>query len=108
MSNDLDYLLNEIVDYKDLLNQQLPADNQWAAPLIQNVFHDMKGVTLEELKKVEEIFNLHIDVFALRELTGNDKNRGGTNKTPATVVRLSDRPSDRSVSLLLKIDENGV
>ena len=63
---------------------------------------------LEELKRVEEIFDVHIDVFGLRELTGNDKNRGGRNKTRATVVRLSDRPSDRSVALLLEIDENRV
>ena len=67
IENDLDYLLNDIVDYKDLLNEDLPADNQWAAPEIQNSIHNMSGVLLEELNKVEQIFYLHIDVFGLRD-----------------------------------------
>ena len=61
IEDDLDYLLNDIVDYKDLLNEDLPADNQWAGPEIQNSIHNMSGVLLEELNKVEQIFNLHID-----------------------------------------------
>ena len=75
VENDIDYLLNDIVDYKDLLNQQLPADNKWARLEIQNAIKDMSGVLLEELQRVEEIFDLHIDVFGMREVTQNDKKR---------------------------------
>ena len=104
VENDLDYILNDIVDYNDLLNQQLPADNQWATANIQEAIHDMRGVMLEELNKIEKLFDLHIDVFGLRDVTSKDKIM---QKTCATVVRLSDRPSDRSVDLLLEINEQG-
>ena len=108
IEDDLDYLLNDIVDYKDLLNEDLPADNQWAAPEIQNSIHNMSGVLLEELNKVEQIFDLHIDVFGLRDVTKNDKKTSSTQKSCVTVVRLSDRPSDRSVDILMETDQNGV
>ena len=107
VENDIDYLLNDIVDYKDLLNQQLPADNKWAAPEIQNAIKHMSGVLLEELQRVEEIFDLHIDVFGMREVTQNDKKTGSNQKTVVTVIRLSDRPSDRSVDILIETDQNG-
>ena len=106
MDDDLDYVSTEIVDYNDLLNQQLPTDNQWAAANIQEAIHDMRGVMLEELNKIENLFDLHIDVFALRDGTPDDKMKG-TQKTVATVIRLSDRQTDRSVSLLLDTNENG-
>ena len=35
IENDLDHLLNDIVDYKDLLNENLPAGNQWATTEVQ-------------------------------------------------------------------------
>ena len=108
VENDIDYLLNDIVDYKDLLNQQLPADNKWGALEIQNAIKDMSGVLLEELQRVEEIFDLHIDVFGIREVTHTkDKKTGSNQKTCATVVRLSDRPSDRSVDILMETEQNG-
>ena len=63
----------------------------------------MTGVNLEELKEVEDLFSLHIDVFGLKE---NNKRRGKTQKTSATVVRLSDRLSDRAVNLLIETEQN--
>ena len=65
----------------------------------------MTVVKIDELNKVEEIFDLHIDVFALRDLTSVEKKSKGNNqKTAGTVVRLSDRPSDRAVNLLICFD----
>ena len=62
----------------------------------------MTGVKIEELNEVEKLFDLHIDVFALRDLTTLEKkNKGKNQKTSATVLRLSDRPSDRAVNLLI-------
>ena len=106
IEDDLDYILTEIVDYNDLLNQQLPPTNQWATPEIQNAINDMRGVTMDELPKVEELFDLHIDIFGIRDGTPNDKMKGN-QKTVATVIRLSDRRTDRSVELLLETNENG-
>ena len=103
LQNDLDYLINEIVDYTDLLNQNLPATNQWAEPEIQQAIHNMSGVMLDELSKVEELFDLHIDVFDLKEV----EKKGKTQKTAANVVRLSERPSDRAVDLLLETENGG-
>ena len=101
IQDDLDYLVN-IVDNTDLLNENLPADNQWATTEVQQAIHEMCGVTLEDLKKIE-LFDLHIDVFGLREI--NDKIR--KQRTCGIVVRLSDSPSDRSVNILLETDETG-
>ena len=39
IEDDLDYILTEIVDYNDLLNQQLPPTNQWAATAIQDAIN---------------------------------------------------------------------
>ena len=61
---------------------------------------------MDELSKVEELFDLHIDVFGIRDGTPNDKMKGN-QKTVATVIRLSDRRTDRSVELLLETNENG-
>ena len=49
-------------------------------------------------------------MFGLKEIETADKRKkkGTTQKNCAVVVRLSDRPSDRSVNLLLDNDEQGV
>ena len=67
----------------------------------------MSGVLLEELQRVEEIFDLYIDVFGMREVTPKDKKMGSNQKSCATVVRLSYRPSDRSVDILMETEQNG-
>ena len=48
----------------------------------------MTGVQLEDLKQIETIFNLHIDVFGLKEIETADKRKkkGTTQKNCAVVV----------------------
>ena len=48
--------------------------------------HDMKGVTLEELDRVEQLFDILINVFGLRDVTKEDKKVGSTEKPCATVA----------------------
>ena len=100
LEDDLDYLYQDILDYKDLM-RELPADHKWGAEQIQSALNTMTGVTLKELDQVESLFNLHVDVFTLKD---ND-NKNLKQKTVATSVRLSDKPSDYTVSLLI-VEEN--
>ena len=103
VDNDIDYLYNEVLDYSDLL-RELPPEHKWGGEQVQTALKTMTGVHLEELKHVEDLFSLHIDVFGLKEVT--KKTKGSTHKTSATVVRLSDRPSDRAVNLLLYMEND--
>ena len=96
LDDDLDYLYQDILDYKDLM-RELPADHKWGGEQIQTALNTMTGVTLKELDQVEVLFNLHIDVFTLKDNT----NKNVDKKTMATSVRLSDKPSDYTVSLLI-------
>ena len=93
-----------MLDYQDLL-RELPPEHKWGGEEVQTALKNMTGVKIDKLKEVEEIFDLHIDVFALRDLTSVEKKSKGNNqKTAGTVVRLSDRPSDRAVNLLICLD----
>ena len=67
--DEVEYLYNDIQDYKDLMRQDLPPEHKWGEVEVQ----DMKGITLEELDIVEKLFDLHIDGFALRDATTQDK-----------------------------------
>ena len=103
LENDITYLYEEVFDYKDLL-RVLPPEHKWGGEDVQTALKTMTGIHLEELKHVEDLFSLHIDVFGLKEVT--KKTKGSTHKTSATVVRLSDRPSDRAVNLLLYMEND--
>ena len=80
-------------DYQDLL-RELPPEHKFGSEEVQTALKNMTGVNLEELKDVEDLFSLHIDVFGLKEIE-NNKRRGKTQKTSATVVRLSERQSEQ-------------
>ena len=105
LDNDIDYLYNEVFDYQDLL-RELDPEHKFGGEEVQSTLKNMTGVNLEEFKEVEDLFSAHIDVFGLKEIEKNK--RGKNKKTSATVVRLSDRPSDREVNILLDIGEEGV
>ena len=64
----------------------------------------MTGVTLKELDQVEVLFDLHVDVFTL---TDNDEKitKKRNQQTVVTSVRLLDRPSDYTVSLMIVFEE---
>ena len=105
--NDITYLYEEVFDYKDLL-RVLPPEHKWGGEDAQTALNTMTGVTIDDLKQVETLFDLHIDVFALRESTSTDKKKGSNEKTCATVVRLSDRPVDRAVNLLICFQDSNM
>ena len=107
LENDITYLYEEVFDYKDLL-RVLPPEHKWGGEDVQTALNTMTGVTIDDLKQVETLFDLHIDVFALRESTSTDKKKGSTEKTCATVVRLSDRPVDRAVNLLICFQDSNM
>ena len=65
--NDLEYLLNDV--------------------------EDLSGVSLNKLDCVEKLFDLHIDVFSLKENTTEDKKKRKQN-TCAAVVQTSSRRSE--------------
>ena len=96
LDDDLNYLYEDILDYKDLM-RELPPDHKWGGQEIQTALNTMTGVTLKELDQVESLFDLHIDVFTLKD----NENKNLKQKTVATSVRISDRPSDYTVSLLI-------
>ena len=98
LEDDIDYLYNDVLDYKYLM-RELPPDHKWGVVEVQQSPRDMKGVSLEELSEMETIFNIYIDVLAIKELQ-EKKNKN----TYATVILTSDRPVDRSVNLLLYMD----
>ena len=100
LDDDLDYLYQDILDYKDLM-RELPPDHKWGGEQIQSALNTMTGVTLKELDQVESLFNLHIDVFTLKD----NENKNLKQTTVATSVRLSDKPSDYTVSLLIVEDD---
>ena len=72
VENDLEYLYHEVLDYQDLL-RELPPEHKWGGEEVQTALKNMTGVKIDELNKVQEIFDLHIDVFALRDLTSVEK-----------------------------------
>ena len=100
LDDDLDYLYQDILDYTDLM-RELPTDHKWGGEEVQTALNNMTGVTLEELDQVEVLFNLHMDVFTLKY--NDDKTK--KQQTVATSVRLSDRPSDNKVSLMIVFEE---
>ena len=103
LEDDLDYLYQDILDYKDLM-RELPPDHKWGGEQIQSALNTMTGVTLKELDQVESFFNLHIDVFTLTD--NNEKQTKKRNQeTVATSVRLSDKPTEHTVSLLIVEEE---
>ena len=60
-------LLNDVEDYKSLMSEEIP-NNKWGAPDVQANLKNMCGVSLDEVKKVEELFDLHIDIFTLKDI----------------------------------------
>ena len=82
--------------------RELPADHKWGGEEVQTALKTMTGVTLEELDQVETIFDLHVDVFTLKDNDDKKINK----KTVATSVRLSDRPSESTISLMIVFEED--
>ena len=81
LDNDIDYLYHEVFDYTDLL-RELPPEHKFGGDEVQTALKTMTGVPLEDLKQIETIFNLHIDVFGLKEIETADKSKkkGTTQK----------------------------
>ena len=104
LEDDLDYLYQDILDYSDLM-RELPPDHKWGGQEVQTALNNMTGVTLKELDQVEVFFNLHIDVFTLKD---NDEKvtKKRNQQTVATSVRLSDKPTEYSISLLIVTEDN--
>ena len=82
LQNYITYFYEELFDFKDLL-RVLPSEHKWGGEDGQTALNIMTGVTIDDLKQVETLFDLHIDVFALRESTSTDKNKkkGSNEKT---------------------------
>ena len=79
MENDITYLYEEVFDYKDLL-RVLPPEHKWGGEDVQTALNTMTGVTIDDLKQVETLFDPHIDVFALIESTSTDKRKDQMKK----------------------------
>ena len=101
LEDDHDYLYNEVLDYTDLLREH-PPTHKWGRDEVQASLKTMTGVRIEEVQEVENLFDLHIDIFTLKDI----EQKGKHQKTASTEVRLSDRPSDRTVNLLICLYED--
>ena len=75
--DEVDYLYNVMQDCKDLMRSEyLPPEHKWGWVEVQQALQNIKGVTLEELDRVEQLFDLCINVFGLRDVTKEDKKGG--------------------------------